>query len=466
MNIQKIEYKLNELLKISKELESADSNFSKLFVELSTKKEKLIDLIDYKTTTNENKYKTFAQQLGNIYDSLEEKTRVNFTSNNFINYNNGFYLDTENGILYVEPCFKNEIKIKDYVFSNDKKTIKFNFFDFEIINFLYFEFYKKNGDSQNLNNVKIFGESLEQINGSYKIQITDSFIKNFDDNYKIDDFSKALLINPKKVKSISFEFEDEIDINNYKINFFAYEFDYSDKKEIVLKIPNNYSSGSFKFNKTSYEKNIGLNFEFSYDGVEYTEFDFNKMIKNEIYKTNESSVISENIEKFDNFFIKIKNSDFKTNSSIEKIQQEKERFLVNFTTKTELTISEQIIDDSVFFIIPDAIKVAIDKNNVMPEVFIKMPNGYMINNFFLKIVDEINDDNKQYVTSMKYEDIELKNKKFLIYYCKKNKTFYFPGYMENVYIQYNYLTEVVSIDNKFFTPIIFDLTIKNSGGEN
>ena len=84
----------------------------------------------------------------------------------------------------------------------------------------------------------------------------------------------------------------------------------------------------------------------------------------------------------------------------------------------------------------------------------------------LKIVDEINDDNKQYVTSMKYEDIELKNKKFLIYYCKKNKTFYFPGYMENVYIKYNYLTEVVSIDNKFFTPIIFDLTIKNSGGEN
>lgn len=40
MNIQKIEYKLNELLKISKELESVDSNFSKLFVELSTKKKK------------------------------------------------------------------------------------------------------------------------------------------------------------------------------------------------------------------------------------------------------------------------------------------------------------------------------------------------------------------------------------------------------------------------------------------
>ena len=59
MNIQKIEYKLNELLKISKELESVDSNFSKLFVEFSTKKEKLIDLIDYKTTVNENKYKTY-----------------------------------------------------------------------------------------------------------------------------------------------------------------------------------------------------------------------------------------------------------------------------------------------------------------------------------------------------------------------------------------------------------------------
>ena len=59
MNIQKIEYKLNELLKISKELENVDSNFSKLFVELSTKKEKIIDLIDYKTTVNENKYKTY-----------------------------------------------------------------------------------------------------------------------------------------------------------------------------------------------------------------------------------------------------------------------------------------------------------------------------------------------------------------------------------------------------------------------
>ena len=67
---------------------------------------------------------------------------------------------------------------------------------------------------------------------------------------------------------------------------------------------------------------------------------------------------------------------------------------------------------------------------------------------------------------MKYEDIELKNKNFSIYFCKKNKTFYFPGYIENIYIQYNYTSEVISIDDKYFTPIVFDLSIKNSGGEN
>lgn len=465
MNLNKIEYKLNELLKISKSLEEVDSSFSKIFVDVATKKEKIVDLIDYKTNINEDKYKSFMQQLGNIYDSLEEKTKVNFTDDKFIYYNNGFFLDTENGILYSEPSVKNPIKIKDFVISNNKKTIKFNFFDYEIVNFLYFEFYKQNGDSQNLNNVKIFGKSIEQINGSYNIQITDSFIKNFDSNYKMDDFSKAILINPKKIKSISFEFENELDINNYKINFFTYEFDYSNQKEIILKIPNKYSAGSFKFNKASYEKNIGLNFSFSYDGLEYTDFDFNKVIKGEIYQTNESNIISDEVKKFDNFFIKLENSEFKGSKNIQKIQQEKERFLVNFTTKTEYQINEEIIDDSVFFIIPDAIKVAIDKNNVIPEVFIKMPNGYMINNFFLKIVDEINDDNKQYITSMKYEDIELKNKSFSIYFCKKNKTFYFPGYIENIYIQYNYLSEVISIDDKYFTPIVFDLSIKNSGGE-
>ena len=449
MNINKIEYKLNELLKIVSQYDEVNAETSKLLLEKAAIKDKTIDLIDYKTKINEDKYKGFLQQLGNIYDSLEEKTKVNFTDDKYIYSNNGFILDTENGLIYSEPSVKTEVDIKDY----------------SIINFLYFEFYKLNGDSQNLNNVKIFGENIEQINGSYNTQITDSFIKNFDDNYKVDDFSKALLINPKKLKSISFEFEDEIDINNYKINFFTYEYDYSIEKEIILKIANNYSAGCFKFNKTTYEKMIELLFSFSYDGLEYQDFDFNKLIKNEIYKTNEANVLTEDEKTFSNFFIKIKNGEFKGTSNIQKIQQEKERYLINFSVKTEHQINDEIIDDSVFFIIPDAIKVAIDKNNVMPEVFIKTPNGYMINNFFLKIVDTLNDDNKQYVTSMTYEEIELRTKKFLMYYSKDTKTFYFPGYLENIYLQYSYLTEVASIDNKYFTPIVFDLTIKNSGGE-
>ena len=264
MNINIIEYEFNAILKLIKEMETLDNNISKKLLEIETNKSKIIDLIDFKTEVNENKYKSFLQQSGNIYDSLEEKTKISFLNNDKIYSNNGFLIDTENGICYSEPSLKTEIKIKDYVLSNDKKTIKFNFNDFEIINFLYFEFYKLNGDSQNLNNVKIFGENAEQINGSYNIQITDSFIKNFDDNYKVDDFSKAILIDPKKIKSISFQFDEEINIENYKVNFSSYEYDYTNKKEIVLKIPNNYSSGSFKFNKTSYEKMIGLLFSFSY----------------------------------------------------------------------------------------------------------------------------------------------------------------------------------------------------------
>ena len=101
----------------------------------------------------------------------------------------------------------------------------------------------------------------------------------------------------------------------------------------------------------------------------------------------------------------------------------------------------------------------------MPEVFVKMPNGYMINNYFLKIVDKLNDDTKQYVTSTTYEDITLKKKKFFIYYEKDTKTFFFPGYVRDIYLQYNYIEEITEIENKFYTPIIFDLTIKNSGGE-
>lgn len=464
MNIKKIEYKINELLKLTKANDELDSELSKYLLEREMIKDKILDIVDYKTNINENKYKTFIQQMGNIYDSLEQKTKVSFLNQDNVLSNQGFFIDTENGILYSNPSSKTAVTIKDYVISNDKKTIKFNFKDYEIINFLYFEFYKKNGDSQNLNNVKIIGESIEQINGSYNVEITDSFIKNFDDNYKTDDFSKAILINPKKIKSISFQFDEEVNVNNYKVNFFTLEFDYSSKKEIILKIPNKYSTGSFKFNKTAYEKIIGLNYSYSYDGLEFKEIDFNKKIKNEIYKTNESNIVSDEIKTFDNFFIKITNGEFKNSINVQKIQQEKERYFVDFAIKTEHTISEDIIDDSIYFIIPDAIKTAIDKNGAIPEAFIKTPSGYMINNYFLKIVDQITDDNKQYVTSMTYEDLELKYKKFMIYYCKKNKTFYFPGYIENIYIQYNYFVEVVSVDNKFFTPIIFDITIKNAGG--
>lgn len=465
MNIKKIEFLFNEMLKKIKLSEEADSQISSLILEKSFLENQLLDIVDYKTKINEDKYKQLLQQCGNIYDSVEQKTKISFIGEENINSNNGFYVDGENGICYINPISKTEIKIKDYVLSKDKKTIKFNFEKYEIVNFLYFEFYKNNGNSQNLNNVKITGENIEQINSSYDIDITDSFIKNFDDNYKKDDFSKALLINPKNIKSILFTFEDEVDINNYKVNFSTYEYNYIDEKEIILKIKNNYSIGDFKFNKTDYNKIIDLKYYFSYDGITYNEFNFEKNIKNEKYKTNEAVVIANEKTEFENFFIKITNGEFKNSINKKQILREKERFILNFSNSTTYQISEEIIDDSIFFIIPDAFKIAIDKESVMPEVFVKMPNGYMINNYFLKIVDKLNDDTKQYVTSTTYEDITLKKKKFFIYYEKDTKTFFFPGYVRDIYLQYNYIEEITEIENKFYTPIIFDLTIKNSGGE-
>lgn len=459
MNILKLEKRMQKLLELTKEYEEKEKQSFSLELIKNEKLSNTIDMINYKTVENNKKYISLLQASGNQYEFASKTTRVNFDSNNYILENNGFEIDTNNGILFFKPNIVFDVPVKEYIISNDGKKVMFNFNDSEVINFLSYEFYKENGDPADLNTVKITGTAVEPVNGQKEISINDSFIRYFDDNYKFDSFLKAHIISPKKLYSVTFLFDEKIDAKKINVYFKRYEYS-SDEKTLKLCIPNSFNAtGPFKLLRNQFSKQFNMKYSYSYDNMFYNEMDFIKKINDKAFLSNEfvSTSIQEN--DFENLYIEIKSGEFISEiGSTEKITSSRELTAIKITDGV-LKCQDEIKMDTLCFICSDDVKMEYDQLNKITDLFVETSIGSKINDSFIKVVNGITPDEKSKLLLTSYSNVVNGTKNFEIIYDTDNKTFYFPGYVKNISIQYDYVSDKIKIEPKYYTPIIFNIDI-------
>ena len=424
-----------------------------------TKIELLLEEINKKQIRNENQFDTVINEItekeNKIKSLMDNKYFKYIQFVDFINENNllelnGFEIN-KNGTLVEKPIKRTANYFLEKQVNSDKKEIIYSFNSEIIYNELEYSFYNSKGVPIIPENIFIYYDDFEE-------SFYESFFR-FYNRFVSNSFLNNFLFTPKNIKKIRFIFNDTINSENDLCILYTNEYKSEGNSNYTLLSFSNYNSiNSFNIYKNSQE-NIPLKFYYSENNIDFEEIKFN----------NNESVFS--LSNSSNFIIKIKSDyeNFKVNevSISDNVSLDLSSLISNDQTKTSYKLNldgkiedvDVIIPFSSYILFEEKLKNA---NVNISDFIIEKDNLYFLDKKYIFLIKEENEN----VKKMKfYDDVGIlsKNPSFCnIYVDIINNNVYIPFFLNDYKISFeiNYETAKEQISSKYYTPMLFDLSIK------
>lgn len=416
------------------------------------------NVTDIVYSENEKSINDFKTIFNSIYNSEIKKVHETFDSSDRIFYNNGFELDSKNGVLIFSEEKKEEQK-SEYHITKDN-TVVF-FFDNEVeLNFI--EAIIKDRDGLSIVPNKIIVENKK--NSTYFLEDFSRYFNNSQEGEK-----QTFVSNVKKVKKISFYFD--IEPNLMLSSFKFYKKIFKNENEIVIKFENIFKNNDLiKLKRNISDKLKTLSYSISEDnGITFKEFEWKNPELNGLDIEDDVKVLSLHNKKVSDIYIKILADKSNVNLNVEKVTN-KETFVKNISFDYEESVSEFKLDPKGGVIKKESIKVYFSNknkniiNNANDKILntIEDPGKAFVENGLIEITkDNINQDDEFFLTD--YDDLDsLSNIGDKLGFFV-NDTLYMPVLFSLEKIGFRIKYDVEFYDNDLelstYTPFIFDLDI-------
>lgn len=429
-----------------KEITLAKTKFNNLLLEKENKKTRNYNRFKERFETIDNEEKRLKKLFDNkffkfikLYDFLDEQE---------IYESKNFEVNTEIGCLNMNPKTIITVNYSDKVYSIDKRNISYKFNNKQIINAMEYSFYSLE------TNLPLIPSRIILKYDNHIDNFSESYFRYFNNN-NTNNFISSFIFEPKIIKEVIFYFDENVNFNNSYAKFKSIQ--YKNDNELKLFVENTHNLSSFNIYKKSNELFRKFNFSFSEDNEKFKDISFN----------NNESIIS--LENKDNFVLKITVPE-------EKIKQQDKIEIKTATIDFKsLEISPGVYNIPTDDISIESIKITfpISSSAKLKEKFTELSlseNDFFsagafltLNKNYIKTITEISKDELE---SLKlYDDesiLKTNSKAFDFYFDKENKTIYTSSFLSkyNFYLTYQYNEKQESISEDYYTPMLFDFSIK------
>lgn len=438
---------INKINKTQEEITEQKIKISSLENERNNKKERNTQKFQIRfeqIDKNEKEIKSLSDNRFFNYIKL-----FDFLNNNDITQNKDFEVNEELGCLVKRPKSITEINISNNDIGLDNKSISYKIKEKYPINSMEYSFYSKK------TNLPLVPKSIFIKYDDYVDNFFENYFRYFNLNNK-NNFISRYIFEPKMIKEIIFNFDEEINKENHYLKIFSIK--YKDKNFVKILIKNIKQIKTFNITKKSNEAFKKLIFSYSEDDEIYNEIKFN----------NNESVF--NLEKPNDFIIKIEDNE-------EEVKQNN-----NTIVKEKILESKDVVSGKGIFILRDtdisieSIKITLpfSASEKLREKFVELQKN--IDDYFensagvitlkqnkIKNITETFDD---VISQLKFLDDEKSikdNENALNFYFDKEKSLLYTSAFFNkydFYISYQYKEKQSIIDSEYFTPILFEFSLK------
>jgi len=434
---------------------------NKIQEEITEQKIKISSLENEKNNKKERNSQKFKIRFNEI--DRHEKEIKSLSDNRFFNYiklfdflnsdditqNKDFEVNEELGCLVKRPKSITEIDISNITFGLDGKSVSYKIKEKYPINSMEYSFYSKE------TNLPLVPKNIIIKYDDYVDNFFENYFRYFNSNNK-DNFVSRYIFEPKMIKEIIFNFDEMINEDNHYLKLFSIK--YKDKNFIKILIENNKEIKNFNLTKKSNEAFKKLIFSYSENNETYNEIKFNK---------NEAIF---NLKKGNDFIIKIEDSEEEVKRNNETIVKEKilESKEVVFGKGIYILRDEDISIESIKITLP------FSSSEKLREKFIELQKN--IDDYFensagvitLKQdkIKNVSETFEEVIAQLKFLDDEKSikdNENALNFYFDKEKSLLYTSSFFNkyeFYISYQYKEKKSVIDSEYFTPILFEFSLK------
>lgn len=429
-----------------REITIAKTTYNNLLLEKENKKNRNYNRFKERYENIDNEEKRLKKLFDNkffkyikLYDFLDEQE---------IYENKNFEINSEIGCLNMNPKTIITVNYSDKVHSIDKKSISYKFNNKQIINAMEYSFYSSE------TNLPLVPSRIILKYDNHIDNFSESYFRYFNHN-NTNSFISSFIFEPKIIKEIVFYFNEEVMFNNAYAKFKSIQ--YKNENELTFFVNNNYELNFLNIYKKSNELFRKFNFSFSEDNEKFKNIEFNNnegliSLENNGDFVLKITVPEEKIKQQDKIEIKSATIDFKSletspgvyniptdDISIESI---KITFPISSSAKLKEKLTELGLNETDFF---------------SAGAFLTLNKNY------IKNITEISKDELE---SLKlYDDesvLKTNNKAFDFYFDKENKVIYTSSFLSkyNFYLTYQYKEKQESISEDFYTPMLFEFSIK------
>lgn len=425
--------------------------------DIKQKIEEMVIQKNKKRIRNEKKYKEIIADLTNkeneIKSLMENKhfsyiQHVDFINQNNLDELNGFNIENKIGCLVknVENRILNSYLNK--IVNANKTEIIYEFKDI-VTNELEYSFYNTSGLPVTPEEIKVTYEDNE-----------DSFYEpnfRYYNRYTTNTFVNNFLFTPKKIKKIRFIFLDSVNTSNDLCNLYSNEYNIDDEEYATLYFLNPNKIKIFNFYKKTDETAIPLLFEYSEDHINFTKMEFNQYQEALIKLANNSSFVVRIKSDYENFITKEEKNIKEIMLRKSEMTKKSGTYAISLTG--EISSVEVIMPFSSY----SKFKTEIEALKLNLNDFITQVNDlYYINNSFMNYIKE---DVEEVQKLQFFDDISLLkewNKYFNFYFNITTGAMNFAPFLEEyeLYFKIKYETIKESIDKNYYTPMIFEVSLK------
>lgn len=417
------------------------------------------NLENEKEDKKERNYLKFQSRFNEI-DKYEKEIKANsdnrffkyiklydFLNSNDITQNTDFEVNEELGCLVKRAKSVSELNSIDKTISIDKKSITYKIKEKIVINSMEYSFYSFETE------LPIFPKRVVIKYDDYIDDFFENYFRYFNSNNK-NSFISRYIFEPKMIKEIIFYFDEEVNVENEYLKLFSIK--YKEKNNIKILVDNKNKIKTFNITKKSNEAFKELKFSYSIDDDKYTEIKFEK---------NESVFT---LPQISDFIIRIESDE-------KEVKQNQKKSI-----KEKSLESKELISGKGIFKLPDkeisieSLKIVFSYSTTERIKSKLLEFGKKIEDFFMEtkgvltlkqnLIKNIKEIYNDELFQLKFIDSEnaFKDNEINFYFDKEKSIIYTPAFFNNYdfYVNYQYKEIENTIASEFYTPILFEFSLK------
>ena len=356
------------------------------------------------------------------------------------------------GCITKKVINKQEVRYFKKILDINKKKITYTFNNPIVTNAISYSFYSSE------TGLPIVPTSIDVVYKDNTDNLFEPHFRFYNRNNSTS-FENYFLYEPKKISKIVFSFDTEVNSNNDLCKLYTIKYSMDNDNHLLLNIENKYNLSGFNIFKRTNEIVVPLIFEYSEDNVNFYPIEF---------KGNEGNIV---LKKSGNFSIKISSN----NDAIELKDSYELGSSELYSADIKSSFGKYKIKEDAIGSLNDVeitfplstykkIKEDISKLNSIniKDLFEDVDGIYKLKNSFIKYVSETNSsiDNLKYIDDI--SAIETTLEYFNFYIDTINKNIYSSAFIDNYpfFISFNFKKSIEQISKDYYTPIIFEFSLK------